>query len=388
MTVFVPGNRVDLLRTGDEYFPALEAAIAAARREVRVEPYIFEDDPTGRRVAQALADAARRGVAVRVLVDGFGAANLVASIRGILEPAGVRVLVYRPEGERFRFRRHRLRRLHRKLVVVDGDVGFCGGINLVDDRDGRGEGAPRFDFAVRVAGPIVADMQLAVRRLWALVEWSRSGRIRAGFVRPEPPPEAFADGRRAAFVARDSLRSRRGIEDAYLDAIRGARSEILIANAYFLPGRRFRRALRDASERGVRVRLLLQGVPDHLLVHYATRALYGSLIDAGIEIHEYVRAHLHAKVAVVDGRWATVGSSNIDPFSLLLSREANVVVDDAAFADALRQSLESAIHAESVTIVHETWSRQPWTLRVASWLAFQSARVLRGLTGFGRDDAL
>ena len=138
----------------------------------------------------------------------------------------------------------------------------------------------------------------------------------------------------------------------------------------------------------MRVRLLLQGVPDHLLVHYATRALYGSLIDAGIEIHEYVRAHLHAKVAVVDGRWATVGSSNIDPFSLLLSREANVVVDDAAFADALRQSLERAIHAESVTIVHETWSRQPWTLRVASWLAFQSARVLRGLTGFGRDDEL
>lgn len=387
MTAFVPGNRVDLLRTGDEYFPALESAIAAARREVHVETYIFEDDPTGRRIALALAEAARRGVAVHVLVDGFGAANLVDSLRGILEPAGVRVLVYRPEGERFRLRRHRLRRLHRKLAVVDGSVAFCGGINLIDDRDGRGEGSPRFDFAVRVEGPIVADMRLAVRRLWALVEWSR-GRLRAGFARTGRPPGAFTDGRRAAFVTRDSLRSRRGIEDAYLDAIRGARTEILIASAYFLPGRRFRRALRDAAERGVRVRLLLQGVPDHLLVHYATRALYGSLIDAGIEVHEYVRAQLHAKVAVVDRRWATVGSSNIDPFSLLLSREANVVVDDTEFACALHTSLDRAIHAESVTIVRETWSRQPWTLRAASWLAFQTARVLRGLTGFGRDDAL
>lgn len=388
MTEFLAGNRVDLLRSGDEYFPALEAAIGAARREVHLETYIFDDDPTGRRIAEALAAAARRGVAVRVLVDGFGAENLVAPIRGILEPAGVRVLVYRAEGERFRLRRHRLRRLHRKLAVVDGSVGFCGGINVIDDRDGRVDGPPRFDFAVRVAGPIVADMGLAVRRLWALVEWSRGGRLRAGRVRPDPRSAPLPDGRRAAFVTRDSLRSRRGIEDAYLDAIRAARSEVLIASAYFLPGRRFRRALRDAAERGVRVRLLLQGVPDHLLVHYATRALYGSLIDAGIEIHEYVRAHLHAKVAVVDGRWATVGSSNIDPFSLLLSREANVVVDDAAFAQALRTSLEVALQTEAVAIVRETWSREPWTLRVASWLAFQAARWLRGLTGYGRDDAL
>jgi cardiolipin synthase A/B len=386
MTGFTQGNRVDLLRTGDEYFPAVEAAIAAARAEVHLEAYIFSDDPTGHRMAHTLAEAARRGVSVRLMVDGFGADNLVASLRAILEPAGVQVLVFRPELGRLYLRRHRLRRLHRKLVVIDGEVGFCGGINVIDDRDGRDSGPPRFDFAVRVWGPLVTDMHRAVQRLWTIVELTTRGRAEAPRLAVSPWPPAELPGRRAAFLIRDNISHRRAIEEAYLGAIASAEREVFIACAYFLPGRQFRRALRDAALRGVRVRLLLQGLPEHLLVHHATHALYGSLIDAGIEIHEYTLAYLHAKVAVIDGRWATVGSSNIDPFSLLLSREANVVVEDEGFASELRTALEAAVVEGAVAIIRETWARKPWTARVASWVAFQISRILMGLTGYARAD--
>lgn len=386
MTGFTQGNRVELLRTGDEFFPAVEAAIAAACHEVHIETYIFADDPTGRGMARALAEAAGRGVAVRVLVDGFGADNLLPSLRAMLEPAGVSVLVFRPELGRLTLRRHRLRRLHRKLVVIDGEVGFCGGINIIDDRDGRDSGPPRFDFAVRVRGPLVASMHRAVQRLWTLVELTTRARSEVPRLAVSTSPPVDLPGRRAAFLIRDNIGHRRAIEEAYLEAIAGAQREVFIACAYFLPGRQFRRALRDAVLRGVRVRLLLQGLPEHLLVHHATHALYGSLIDAGIEIHEYTLTYLHAKVAVIDGRWSTVGSSNIDPFSLLLSREANVVVEDEGFAMELRAALEAGLAEGAVPIVQETWARKSWTARVASWIAFQISRILMGLTGYARAD--
>lgn len=388
MTSFAPGNEVTLLCTGDQFFPALESAIDAAVAEIHLETYIFADDPTGRRIAQALARAAGRGVAVHVLVDGFGATNLAPALRGILDAEKVRVLVYRPERAGFTLRRHRLRRMHRKLAVIDGTTGFCGGINVLDDRDGGAAPEPRLDFAVRVRGPIVEDMLHAVRRLWTLVRWttlgSRPKRALASTVRAEPLP----GGIRARFLTRDSVRRRRVIEDAYLDAIRAARDEIVISNAYFLPGRRFRRALLDARQRGVRVILLLQGRREYAFVHYAMRALYGSFIEAGIEIHDYIAAYLHAKVAVIDGEWATVGSSNIDPFSLLLSREANVVVLDRSFALDLRAHLERARETGAVAIRRDAWAERPWLERVLAWVAFQAGRVFVGMTGYARPEDL
>lgn len=384
MTPLVEGNRIDLLTTGDEYFPALEAAIDDAREEVHLEAYIFEDDPTGRRVADCLARAARRGVAVRLLVDGFGASNLLAPLRAILEPAGVAILVFRPEIARFRLRRSRLRRMHRKLAVIDARVGFCGGVNVLDDRDGSGAGPPRFDFAVRAEGPIVADMHRAVRRLWTLVSWTQSGRRKGPPMLSVPAQPPFQDGLRAAFLVRDNLRHRRTIEDAYLEAIAAARSEILIANAYFLPGRRFRHELREAARRGVRVRLLLQGKREYFWVHYAVRALHGSLIASGMEIHDYTAAWLHAKVAVIDGHWSTVGSSNIDPLSLLMAREANVVVDDRRFAEKLRLALEAAMVLGAEPVHRESLANRPWVDRLLSWVAIGVARVASGLIGTSR----
>lgn len=380
----VEGNRIALLTTGDEYFPALEAAVDGAHDEVHLETYIFEDDPTGRRVARCLARAARRGVAVRLLVDGFGASNLAPSLRAILEPAGVSIQVFRPEIAKGRFRRNRLRRMHRKLAVVDQRIGFCGGINILDDRDGTGEGQPRFDFAVRVEGPIVSDMHAAVRRLWKLVEWTKAGRRVGPRMERCPDQPVFPDGLRAAFLVRDNLRNRRTIEDAYLEAIASAQREILIANAYFLPGRRFRKALREAAQRGVRVRLLLQGKREYFWVHYAIRALHGWLLAAGMEVHDYTAAWLHAKVAVIDRQWATVGSSNIDPLSLLMAREGNIAVEDQRFASELQEKLESAMAKEAEPIRIESLARRPWLDRLLSWTAIGIARIAAGLIGTSR----
>ena len=379
---FLPGNRLQLLASGGEYFPALIAAIDAAVCEVHLETYIFADDAIGRRVAATLASAAQRGVAVRVLVDGFGAREFASGLGAKLGAEGVEVMTYRPEVGQTRFRRHRLRRLHRKLAVVDGGVAFAGGINVIDDFDGGKESAARFDYAVRIEGPLVASIHAAMRHVWRLVRWAHLGRRP-----PAPaalPPAAVADGTtKAALLIRDNLRHRRDIENAYLEAIQSARREILISNAYFLPGRRFRKALLEAARRGVVVRLLLQGRSDHLLLHYATLSLYDRMLSAGVRIFEYVPAELHAKVAVIDGDWATVGSSNIDPFSLLLSREANIVVRDAAFAGELQASLQAALDSAAREIRVEDQRRRSWPARLAIAAAYSLVRFLLGVTRYG-----
>jgi len=378
---FTEGNRLTLLRNGAEYFPALEAAIGAAQREVFLETYIFADDDCARRIAEALIGAAGRGVAVHVLVDGFGSRDLMPADLGYrLLGAGVKFLVYRPEVRWFQFRRRRLRRMHRKIVVVDARVGFVGGINVIDDMHTPGQMPPRYDFAVRAEGPLVAQMQEQAERLWSRIAWAN---LRQRWrVRLRAEPDYGRKGtQRAALLVRDNLRHRSDIEDAYLEAIRDAREEIIIANAYFFPGRRFRQALIAAARRGVRVVLLLQGRVEYMLLHYASRALYGTLLDAGVEIHEYTKSFLHAKVAVIDARWSTVGSSNIDPFSLLLAREANLVALDREFAAELREALVQAL-AGARAVQRPRWYRKPLSTRIAIWIGYAAVRLLMGVFGY------
>ncbi len=190
----------------------------------------------------------------------------------------------------------------------------------------------------------------------------------------------------AAFVVRDNLRHRRDIEDAYLAALAAAQNDVLIASAYFLPGRRFRHALVDAARRGCRVAVLLQGQVEYALLHYATQALYGQLLENGVRIFEYRAGFLHAKVAVVDDAWATVGSSNIDPFSLLLAREANVVVKDAGFAGRLRASLARALAQDAIEITHADFHKSPLLVRALRWAAYGLVRLMLGVTRYGGAD--
>ncbi|HEY1181837.1 MAG TPA: cardiolipin synthase ClsB [Rhodocyclaceae bacterium] len=378
---FHRGNCIDLLQSGGEYFPALLRAIESAQSEVRLETYIFEDDPTGRRIADALLAAAARGVNVHVAVDGFGSPSFMDGLGQMLTEGGVEVYVYRPELARFRLKRHRLRRLHRKLACIDASVAFVGGINLIDDLNPPNLPEPRLDYAVRVQGPLLADIHRTMLRLWIMLRWVNLGRR----YRPRPVQlkrPRCDDNVAAALVIRDNLKHRREIERAYLKAILSAREEIIIANAYFLPGRSFRRALRAAAKRGVRVTLLLEGLVEYRLQYFATLALYSNLLGAGIRIFEYRKSYLHAKVAVVDGEWATVGSSNIDPFSLLLAREANVVVRNSDFARRLKASLEQAMQQGAVEIAGPEHLSRP--RRLFGWLAYGLLRFVAGVAGYGR----
>jgi len=381
MTVeMLSGNKLQLLLNGSAYFPALEQAFDAAKKEIYLETYIFADDRTGRRIAAALVRAAGRGVGVHVLVDGFGSKGMFEQTRQLLSAANIEVLIFGPKTSPLTLRRKRLRRLHRKLVVVDARLAFIGGINIIDDMHTPRHTPPRYDYAVRIEGPLIASVLDETERLWHRVAWASLRRS----AQRHPRVSAAARGKqRAALVVRDNLSHRSDIEEAYLAAIAEAREEIIIANAYFFPGARFRHALRRAAKRGVRVLLLLQGRVEYVLLHYATRALYGSLLDAGVEIFEYHKSFLHVKVAVIDQRWATVGSSNIDPFSLMLAREANIVVDDVAFSKELRRSLHDHMQDGAKVVAKSAWHRQPLWRRALIWSAYGCARLLMGLVGYG-----
>lgn len=381
---FVKGNRITLLRNGSEYFPALEAAIDSAQNIVHLETYIFEYDATGIRISEALKRAARRNVTVRLLLDGFGSQDLPKDEVQNMLNAGVQILIFRKEISLFRLRRNRLRRMHRKLAAIDSSIAFVGGINIIDDLNHPEPLPPRYDFAISIEGPLQRDIFLAARRLWMIVALSRLKKNWIKYDKISCSINRLNGNQRGALIIRDNFRHRHDIEDAYLHAITNASREIIISNAYFLPGINLRRALSDAAKRGLRVTLLLQGKIEFHLQHYATQALYGSLLDAGIEIYEYHKSYLHAKVAVIDQHWSTVGSSNIDPFSLLLAREANVVVDDEAFATQLKLCLENAMAEESIRVLQDKWENQRWSSRAICWISYYIVRVLRGMIGYNR----
>ncbi|MFZ2542144.1 MAG: cardiolipin synthase ClsB [Gallionella sp.] len=381
-------NQITLLQSGTEYFPQLCADIDAARRSIYLETYIFAADDTGRKVADALQRAVARGVTVRVLLDGYGSSALPQQWLDEFRIAGVEVRWFRRDISPFTLRRsrhRRLRRMHRKMAVMDGEVAFVGGINIINDIPVHAElFAPQLDYAVRVKGLVAGEIHAVMRHLWSVVSWAdlrRRGKeikwmIAGGQILSTSPG--------ITLILRDNVRHRRDIERAYLNAIDGARSEIIIASAYFLPGRTFRKTLIQAARRGVRVVLLLQGRVEYWIQHYATHALYDELLSAGVEIHEYQASYLHAKVAVVDRLWATVGSSNIDPFSLLLAREANLAIQHHGFAGELRASLLAGIAQDAVRVGEGYDVTHSWMDRLAARVSYGMVRLLIGLLGYGR----
>jgi cardiolipin synthase len=380
----VSGNELTLLQNGVVFFPQLCADIDAARHSIYLETYIFAADETGQMVGEALLRAAERGVTVRLLLDGFGSAELPGEFVDNLRKHGVKVQWFRREISPFTLRRsrmRRLRRLHRKMAVMDGEVAFVGGINIINDIPAKLDfDAPRLDYSVRVRGELVGEVLAAMQRLWEMVSWVafRKHIKEEGWRlhRIGPHPDSNVQ-----LVLRDNVRHRRDIERAYLKAIAGAKREVIVANAYFLPGRLFLRALVHTARRGVRVVLLLQGKVEYRLQHYATLALYGRLLAAGVEIYEYHASFLHAKVAVVDGEWATVGSFNIDPFSLLLAREANLVVHDNTFAGALRDSLLTAIDRDGRRV---ELARTNLFMRILTRISYGLVRFIIGVSGISK----
>ncbi|MDH5480040.1 MAG: cardiolipin synthase ClsB [Nitrosomonas sp.] len=380
---FIGGNTVTLLHNGIEYFSALENAINITQQDIYLETYIFANDRVGIRIAAALKGAAQRGVAVHLLIDGFGSYQLPQSTIQDMLNAGVRVLIFRQENLFSKLHKYRLRRMHRKLAVLDAHTAFVGGINIIDDLDNPEKLSPRFDYAVLIKGPLLAEIYTAARYLWKQVAWAH---LKKNWISQAKLHQYFkTDGKQqAAFLIRDNFRHRHDIEQAYLNAINHAQHEIIIASAYFLPGNKFCQALNNAAQRGVNIELLLQGRVEYRLQHYATHALYGNLLDAGIKIYEYTKSYLHAKVAVIDKHWATVGSSNIDPFSLFLAREANIIIDDHTFAQKLISSLRLAVIEESEPIARSDWEKESWIKHSIYWASYYTLYYLQSLLGYGQ----
>ncbi|KQX93862.1 cardiolipin synthase ClsB [Variovorax sp. Root473] len=384
------GNAARLLENGDAFFPRVFEALGQARHVALLETFILEEDKVGRALCDALCACAGRGVRTVLTIDGFGSPGLSEDFFGRLTGAGVQVRIFDPGRSLFGQQLNLLRRMHRKLVVMDDAVAFVGGINFCADQLlDFGEMAKQ-DYAVELHGPIVARIRGFMARTAGI-----------GAIDGMAGSSSLAAGSAAVlFAARDDKASPDGIEKIYRQAIRTARSRVCIANAYFFPGYRLFRDLCRAAGRGVEVKLFLQGMPDMKSVRFAARLLYGHLLRAGVEVHEYCARPMHGKIAIVDDGWATVGSSNLDPLSLALNMEANAVVVSRSFNAEVAARLAS-LETRCRPVRQDTlplWNRWPplgsfivfhvlrWVSRVGAWLPRRRQRVqaLGGRDGAGR----
>jgi cardiolipin synthase len=378
---WIPGNDIRLLENGEEFFPRVFACIANAKKEVVLETFILFEDKVGLQLHEALVAAARRGVQVDVTIDGFGSPDLSDHFISTLKEAGVRMHVFDPGARLLGWRWNMLRRMHRKIVVIDGQTAFVGGINYSADHLADFGPLAKQDYAVEIHGPLVAEIHRFTHA--ALAQGQRYQRHRHWWrrrrdmrVQPEAlPPAGTAT---AMLVVRDNNDHQSDIERHYRVAIRAARKRIVIANAYFFPGYRFIRDLRRAARRGVDVRLILQGEPDMPIVKTAASMLYHRLLAAGVKIYEYCERPLHGKVALMDDDWATVGSSNLDPLSLALNLEANVIIRDRSFNQHLYQRLQHLIQHSCTQITRENAGEPVGWAGLRSFIAFHFTRRYPG----------
>ncbi|QXH94358.1 cardiolipin synthase ClsB [Pseudomonas ogarae] len=331
-------NRVKLLENGEEFFPRVFEAVRRAETEILIETFILFEDKVGYELRDLLVEAAARGVRITVSLDGFGCGELTTDFLASLSNAGVRLQMFDPAPRRLGIRTNWFRRLHRKIVVVDGVIAFIGGINFSADHLGDFGAEAKQDYSVEVKGPAVVDIHH-----FALLQSGRPARAKYWWQRRRSRRNALAfndhDGQ-VRLVYRDNHEHQTDIEEVYLQVLRSAQRRVVIANAYFFPGYRLLREIRNAARRGVEVRLILQGQPDMMIAKLAARMLYSYLLKAGVVIYEYCERPLHGKVALVDEDWSTVGSSNLDPLSLSLNLEANVLIRDRAFNRELFERLD------------------------------------------------
>jgi cardiolipin synthase A/B len=372
------GNQIQLLENGDQYYPAVFSAIAKAERKIILETFIWFEDSVGWQLHAALLDAARRGVSIEVLLDGYGSPDLSDRFVGELTAAGVVFRYYDPRPRLFGMRTNLFRRMHRKIVVIDGQVAFVGGINYSAEHMSDYGPEAKQDYAVRVEGPVVQDiLQFELENLPGNAETRRFWHRRHRPEENRTPGEA-----QTLFVWRDNNEHRDDIERHYLKMLANARHEVIIANAYFFPGYRLLHAMRNTARRGVRVKLVVQGEPDMPIVKVGARLLYRYLLKGGVQIFEYKRRPLHGKVALMDDHWATVGSSNLDPLSLSLNLEANLIIHDRTFNQTLRDNLNAIIQQDCQQVDSTMVPKRSWWNLGKSVLAFHFLRHFPAMVGW------
>ena len=373
------GNRIQLLENGEQFFPRVFGAIRRAQHSVLLETFILFEDDVGNALHRELLAAAQRGVKIEMMVDGYGSPDLSDEFVSSLTSAGVRFLYYDPRPLVMGMRTNVFRRLHRKIVVVDGAIAFVGGINFSAEHNTDFGPEAKQDYAIEVKGPIVDDIGRFVQE--AIGSEANTHRW-WGHRSHRPAVNQQPGDAQALFVYRDNDEHRDDIEQHYLEMLGNAKEDVIIANAYFFPGYRLLREMKNAAQRGVRVRLIVQGEPDMPIVKVGAELLYNYLVEGGVEVYEYIRRPLHGKVAVADRQWATVGSSNLDPLSLSLNLEANLIIHDRQFNQTLRDNLERLLQEDFVRVQEDKLPKRTWLQLSKSIIVFHFLRHFPAIAGW------
>ena len=358
----VGGNGVDMLLNGEQIFPAMLDAIRAAQHTITYAQYFYEDGPISRDLADALAERCRAGVGVNVLLDSFGALNMPKEYADTMSRSGCHVAWFRPLTQ-YIFRRYDNRN-HRRILVVDGRIGFTGGSGVSRKWMGNGRTEQHWrDTDVRIQGPAVEYLQAAF-----VENWLEATGVVLGGEAYFPRPIQTGGDVYAQVVKSSPAAGSFAMYTTFLLAVNSARRTIHITNPYFVLDERMREALLAARRRNVRITVLVPGAIDHNIVRQASRRQFGALLRAGVEIYEYVPALLHSKTMIIDGVWATIGSTNLDNRSFAVNDELNVIIYNRAFAQRLEAVYaDDLAHSRRVTL--EAWKSRGIAARLLETLA-------------------
>lgn len=356
-------ERITLVHSGEDYFQRLLSIISNAKREIHLQTYIFDHDATGKEIMNALKEASGRGVQVYLLLDGYGSSSLSGEVARDLRQHGIHIRFFSPlfSGKNF----YLSRRLHHKVIVADGEITMIGGINIADKYKGTSTEEPWLDYAVQIENSMLAsELEQLCRNIYTK---GKRKKIR--------PNYSLDRETSVSILQNDWLKRKNEIANAYLKALRESKEEVIIVGSYFLPGRKLTNALKKASGRGVKIKLLLSGVSDVPLIRSATRHLYSSLLKHNIELFEWNRSVLHGKAAVSDNAWSTIGSFNLNHLSSYGSIEMNAEIQSTEFAGVFASHLNTILSkCERITNEKMQLKNNIFT-KIANWTAYRLIRT-------------
>ena len=368
------GHRIELLRSGENFFSAIETTIDEAEHYIHFQTYIVDDDQTGRRIVDALIRAAERGVRVYFLLDAYGGNSFSKNLIDKVEKAGIFFRLFSPQLITKGFQLSL--RLHHKVLLTDGDTAIIGGMNIADRYHGNPGLKEWLDFAILIKGPECAHVLLIVKRLWNRTFISKKERSRETVHNPA----LYEENVKIKVLQNNWYRNKIEILKSYRSALKHAQNRMTIFASYFLPGRNERRLLRNASRRGVDIRIVLSAESDEPVVKRATNFLYDFILRNNISIYEYLPSNLHAKVATVDGNWSTIGSYNMNHLSDYGSVEMNADILDSQFGEQFEGLLQDIIKNDCRQVTFEEYiRRKTWLFQLTDWFSYQMIRIMMRL---------
>ena len=368
------GHTIELLRSGENFFASCEKVIDAAKSYIHFQTYIVDDDDTGKRIVNALIRAASRGVRVYFLLDAYGGVSFSKELTNRVEKAGILFRLFSPglitKGFQLSLR------LHHKVLLIDGDTAIIAGMNIADRYHGKKDLKEWLDFAILIKGPECTHVLFILKKLWNRTFISKKERSGETVHRPQ----YYSENIKIKVLQNNWYRNKIEILKSYRSALKHAQYRMTIFASYFLPGRNERRLLRNASRRGVDIKIVLSAESDAPVFKRATNFLYDFILRNNITIYEYLPSNLHAKVATVDGKWSTIGSYNMNHLSDYGSVEMNADILDTKFSEMFEGLLLEIIKKDCRQVTFEEHTRRKtWLLQLTDWFSYQMIRIMMRL---------